>query len=57
MRRRINIQTASFEELEMQCCEVVGTPYGHNMITIICQEAEKRFGAKKAEYLFNTYQG
>ena len=56
MRNRINLKTATLEELENECEELMGTPYGHNMIGLICQTAEDRFGEKEAERLFNTYQ-
>ena len=53
---RINIGTCTLEELEDECIKVMGTPYGHNMIGLICSEADKRFGKEEAERLFNTYQ-
>lgn len=56
MTNKINLKTATFEELEQKCEEVLGTMYGHNMIGIICSIAEERFGKDKAEYLFNNYQ-
>jgi hypothetical protein len=54
---RVNINTCTLEELEMECLRVMGTPYGHNIIGIICGVAEKRFGEEAAEELFNNYQG
>ena len=56
MRRRINIKTATLDELEEECMELMGTPYGHNMIGIICDVVENRFSKKDAERLFNFYQ-
>ncbi len=56
MRRRINIKTATLDELEEECMELMGTPYGHNMIGIICNVVEDRFGKEDAERLFNFYQ-
>ena len=56
MRNKINLKTATFEELEQECLSVLGTMYGHNIIGIICSVAEERFGKDKAEYLFNNYQ-
>jgi hypothetical protein len=53
---RINIKEATLEELENECADLIGTPYGHNMIGIICNEVDERFGEKEAERLFNTYQ-
>ena len=53
---KTNLKTATLDELEEQCISVMGTTYGHNMIGIICQVAEKRFGKENADRLFNTYQ-
>lgn len=53
---RLNIQTATLEELENECAELIGTQYGHNMIGIICGVVEERFGEEQAERLFNSYQ-
>ena len=54
---RMNLKTATIDELEDKCIEVEGTPYGHNIIGLVCQEAEKRFGKEEAKRLFDTYQG
>ena len=54
---RTNINTCSLDELEDECINVMGTPYGHNIIGIICSEAEKRFGKEEAKRLFELYQG
>ena len=53
---KINLKTATLEELEDECMSVIGTTYGHNMIGIICQTVEDRFGEKEADRLFETYQ-
>ena len=53
---RINIDKCSQDELYEECERVVGTQYGHNMIGLICNAAEKRFGKEVAEDLFETYQ-
>ena len=53
---RTNLKTATLEELENECDELMGTPYGHNMIGIICGVVEDRFGKKDAERFFDTYQ-
>ena len=53
---RINIQEASIEELEQECMNVLGTNFGHNMIGIICNVVEKRFGKEEADRFFNEYQ-
>ena len=54
---RLNIKTATLDELENECAELVGTQYGHNMIGIICGVVEDRFGEEEADRLFETYQG
>ena len=53
---KTNLKTATLEQLEDECAELMGTPYGHNMIGIICQTVEDRFGEKEADRLFETYQ-
>ena len=53
---RLNIQTATLEELENECAELIGTQYGHNMIGIICGVVEERFGEEQAVRLFKSYQ-
>ena len=53
---RLNIQTATLEELENECAELMGTQFGHNMICIICNVVDERFGKEQAERLFNFYQ-
>ena len=55
-RSKINIKTATLEQLEDECMELMGTPYGHNMIGIICRTVEDRFSKEDADRLFNTYQ-
>ena len=57
MRSRINIQTATLKELENECEELVGTQFGHNMIGIICNVVDERFGKEEAQRLFDEYQG
>ena len=53
---KLNIEKATIEELEEECMEVLGTPYGHNMIGIICNVVEKRFGKEEATRFFDEYQ-
>ena len=53
---RINIEKASIEELEQECMEVLGTPFGHNIIGLICNTVDKRFGKEEAKRLFDKYQ-
>tara|TARA_R100000008_G_C3551249_1_gene150529 strand:- start:576 stop:752 length:177 start_codon:yes stop_codon:yes gene_type:complete len=55
-RSKINLKTATLDELENECDELVGTPFGHNMIGIICRTVSERFGKKDADRLFETYQ-
>tara|TARA_R100000808_G_C2144165_1_gene151944 strand:+ start:2314 stop:2487 length:174 start_codon:yes stop_codon:yes gene_type:complete len=57
MRSSINIQTATLKELENECEELVGTQFGHNMIGIICNVVDERFGKEEAQRLFDEYQG
>ncbi len=54
---RINLDKATLEELESECIKVMGTPYGHNMIGIICGVVKDRFGEDEADRLFDEYQG
>tara|TARA_R100000808_G_C2150259_1_gene158954 strand:- start:2232 stop:2405 length:174 start_codon:yes stop_codon:yes gene_type:complete len=56
MTSKMNLKEATIEELEEQCQEVQGTPFGHNIIALICQETEERFGEDEAVRLFETYQ-
>ena len=53
---RINLKTATLDQLEEQCISVMGTTYGHNMIGIICGVVEDRFSKKDAERFFDSYQ-
>ena len=53
---RLNIKEASIDELEEECENVLGTPYGHNIIGLICNVVDERFGKEEADRLFNTYQ-
>ena len=54
---RLNIKTATLNELENKCAELVGTQFGHNMIGIICGVVKDRFGEEEADRLFELYQG
>ena len=53
---RVNLKTATLEEMEQECARVMGTPFGHNMIGIICRTVSERFSKEDADRLFNTYQ-
>tara|TARA_R110002020_G_scaffold31887_2_gene98818 strand:+ start:322 stop:498 length:177 start_codon:yes stop_codon:yes gene_type:complete len=55
-RNKVNLKTATLEQLEDECNELLGTQYGHNMIGLICQAVEERFSKEDAERLYNTYQ-
>ena len=54
---RINLKTATLEEIQKECESVQGTPYGHNMIGIMCGVVSDRFGEYEADKLFHEYQG
>tara|TARA_R110002020_G_scaffold404420_1_gene614504 strand:+ start:1056 stop:1229 length:174 start_codon:yes stop_codon:yes gene_type:complete len=56
MRNRINLETATLDEIREECESVLGTQFGHNMIGIMCGVVEDRFGKNEAEELFNDYQ-
>ena len=56
MTSKMNLKEATIEELEEKCQEVQGTPFGHNIIALICQQAEDKFGEDEAVRLFETYQ-
>ena len=53
---RININTATIEELEDECWAGMGTQFGHNIIGIKCNVVKERFGKEEAERFFTTYQ-
>ena len=53
---KFNLSKATLDEMDDECWRVKGTPYGHNMIALICDEAKKRFGEEAADELFNKYQ-
>ena len=55
--RRVNLKTATLDELEYECIRVLGTQYGHNMIGIICDVVKERFGKEESDKLFDLYQG
>lgn len=53
---RIKIETATLDEIWDECESVLGTQFGHNMIQIMCQVVEKRFGKNEAQELYDVYQ-
>ena len=56
MRRKINLKTATLDEIREECENVYGTPFGHNMIGIMCNVVDERFGKEEAQELFDDYQ-
>jgi hypothetical protein len=55
-RMRLNIKEATIDELEEECMRLQGTTYGPNMIGIICNVVDERFGEDEANRFFETYQ-
>ena len=53
---KLNLKTATIEELEEECESVMGTPFGHNIIGIICNQVAERFGEDEAIRFFDSYQ-
>ena len=53
---KINLETATLDEIREECENVLGTQFGHNMIGIMCNVVDKRFGKEQAKELFNDYQ-
>ena len=53
---KLNLKTATIEELEEECESVMGTPFGNNIIGIICNQVEERFGEDEAIRFFDSYQ-
>lgn len=53
---KFNLKTATLEEMETECESLLGSQFGHNMIGLICDEAEKRFGEREAIRIYKTYQ-
>ena len=53
---RINIDTCTEDEMWDECDRVAGGHFGHNIIGIICDVAERRFGEEVAQQIFETYQ-
>ena len=53
---KLSLKTATIEELEDECIEVMRTQYGHNIIGIICNVVRDRFGEDEAVRFFDEYQ-
>ena len=43
------IKTATLEEVENKCYELIGTTFGHNMIGLILEEISNRFGEEEVD--------
>ena len=53
---KINLKTATLDEIREECESVYGTQFGHNMIGIMCRVVEDRFSKNEADSLFEDYQ-
>ena len=54
--KQTNLEDLTLESAEDQIIAVLGTPYGHNIIAIILQQVEDKFGEHEAEKLWHEYQ-
>ena len=55
-KSKINLKTATLDEIREECECVLGTPFGHNMIGLMCSVVSDRFGKDEADSLFEDYQ-
>jgi len=53
---KINLKTATLDEIWDECESVLGTQFGHNMIGIMCNIVDERFGKEEAQELYDVYQ-
>ena len=53
---KVKLKDMTVEDMRNECESVLGTPYGHNIIGIICDMAEKKFGVEGAQEIFEDYQ-
>lgn len=53
---KINLKTATLDEIWDECESVLDTQFGHNMIGIMCNVVKDRFGKDEADKLFQAYQ-
>jgi len=53
---RFDFKNMTIESAKEECENVYGTPYGHNMIAIICNQVKEKFGEDEADRLFEEYQ-
>ena len=56
MIKRKEFENMSLEDAEQKIVQVLGTPYGHNIIALIIGKVEMKYGEKEADKLFNKYQ-
>ena len=50
------LKDLTLESAEDRIIDVLGTPYGHNIIAIILEQVEEKFGEVEAEKLYHEYQ-
>ena len=53
---RFDFENMTLESARNECFRVYGTTYGHNMIYIILDKVEEKFGEKEADKLFEEFQ-
>tara|TARA_Y100001951_G_C11213713_1_gene224515 strand:+ start:382 stop:552 length:171 start_codon:yes stop_codon:yes gene_type:complete len=53
---KVRLKDMTEDDMRNECESVLGTTYGHNIIALICQMAEKKFGVEVAEQLHKEYQ-
>lgn len=53
---RFRPQNATLSEIQTECMILKGSQHGHNMIGILCDIVEKRFGEKESIKLYKKYQ-
>ena len=56
MAVKIRLKDMTKDDMRDECESVLGTPYGHNIIGLICNMAEKKFGVEFAQELYEEYQ-
>ena len=53
---KVKLKDMTVDDMRDECESVLGTPYGHNIIGLICNMAEQKFGVKVAQELYEKYQ-
>ena len=53
---KVRLKDMTEDDMRNECESVLGTPYGHNIIALICQMAEKKFGVEVAQEIYEDYQ-